>query len=363
MKIAFVTPAYYPANIGASLYCQELATGLKSLGHEVIIFTNSEPKYKKEETVSGIAVKRFYPMVFGKYYISKGMFSSILKERFDIIHSHHYGYYPATAGFLAAKIKNTPHVFGPYYHPPVYGFTRRLASSTYHLTQGLPLLRFSDIVLPHTKYEERLLLKCGARNTKILPNIVDTKTFKPPSGGREKTVIFVSSLIKEKGGHVALDLAEILIKEDNEINFVFVSGYCEQDLLKRLKLIMSKNKRIKLLSNVPQNELVELYGDSSVFILPSKYEAFARVAAEAQACGTPVVSTCVGGIPDVVLDKKTGYLVNYGSWKEFEHYVRLLLSDTKLRNRLGSNARKHIVKKFDKKVIVGKLGKIYEDML
>src|SRR3989338_3203056 len=169
MRIAFVTPAYYPAIIGASMYCQTLASGLTKLGHEVDVFSNAPPNLEKEETVNGIKIRRFYPKTVGNYYISKGMLKALLKERYDIINSHHFGYYPATAGLIAAKLKKTKHVFGPYYHPPIYGTKRWLMFSAYHLTQGLPIIRFSERVLPHTEAEKKLLLKGGGKKKKRCP--------------------------------------------------------------------------------------------------------------------------------------------------------------------------------------------------
>ncbi len=364
MKIAFVTPAYYPATIGASLYCQELADGLIKLGHQVTVFVNSPMNYKKEEFIDGVIVKRFYPKIFGSYYVSEGMLKTLLKERFDIIHSHHYGYYPATAGFIAAKLSKTPHVFGPYYHPPIYGLKRQILSSVYHLTQGLPILKFSDKTLPHTEYEKKLLLKIGGNeeNIDILPNIVDTNLFKPDRNiKKERIVLFASNLLFEKGAHIAFNLAEKMIKADKEIKFVFIGGPWEQKLIHRINKL-KQNKNITFLYNLPKEKLIEWYNRASVFILPSKYEAFGRVIAEAEACETPVVTTEVGGIPEVVLNNKTGFLVKYGEWKAFEDRIKKLLFNETLTKTIGKSARRHIVRSFDKNVVVRKLVKIYENI-
>src|SRR3989304_5048244 len=155
MKIAFVTPAYYPATIGAALYSTELAENLQKKGHTVKVFTPWKEGMKKHETIMGVEVKRMpRRQITESYYVSSALVKEILKEKFEIIHSHHYGYFPATAGFLAAKLSNTPHVFGPYYHPPVYGAKRALLFAAYYLTQGFPILKFSDGILPHTNQEK-----------------------------------------------------------------------------------------------------------------------------------------------------------------------------------------------------------------
>lgn len=361
MRIAFVTPAYYPAVIGASLYCQSLAEGLKGLGHEVDVYTNSPPWMKDHEIVNGIKVRRFYPKVVGSYYLSAGMLSALLEERYDIIHSHHFGYYPATAGFAAAKLTKTRHVFGPYYHPPIYGLKRQLMFSAYHLTQGLPILRFSDKVLPHTKAERTLLLKAGGKesNMELLPNTVDTERFRPLKTGKENVVLFVANFLFEKGAHIAFDIAEKLM-EKREVSFVFIGNPVEQKLVQKIENL--KQKGALFLKNIPEKELIKWYNKAAVIISPSKHEAFGKVVAEAQACGTPAAVTKVGGLPEVVVHGKTGFVVDYGDWTSMEEKIAFLLDNAKTAMKMGLAGRQHVKKRFDQRVVVNKLERIYRSL-
>ena len=92
------------------------------------------------------------------------------------------------------------------------------------------------------------------------------------------------------------------------------------------------------------------------------YEAFGRVIAEAQACETPVVATKVGGIPEIVENGKTGFLVNYGEWDKLKERLEELLDDEKLRRKMGKAGRKRMIKKFSKSVVVNKLDRIYKSL-
>src|SRR3989344_7739454 len=208
MKIAFAVPAYWPSVIGVSLYCQELAEGLVKKGHKVTVYTGLNPGWSSEEHRKGVKIKRFERTYAGKYfYFVFSMIQEIIKDNPNIVHSHHYGYYEATAGLEAAKILKVPHVFGPYYHPPVYGIKKKLLWTVYHHRYGKPLLTQSDVVLPHTEVEKNLLKKIGAKQNKMvtLPNTVNTTKFRPVKKHNKKiTIGFVSNLIHEKGAHIAL---------------------------------------------------------------------------------------------------------------------------------------------------------------
>jgi glycosyltransferase involved in cell wall biosynthesis len=75
--------------------------------------------------------------------------------------------------------------------------------------------------------------------------------------------------------------------------------------------------------------------DCTIFVLPSQYEAFGIVLAEAQAAKKPCVATKVGGVPNVVRDKQTGLLVDYGNSKELARAILDLLGDKAKRPHMG----------------------------
>lgn len=363
MKIAFVTPAFLPARTGSALYSGELALNLERNGHIVKVFTPLMEGLKQKERIEGIEVTRLkITQLTDSYYLSGQMIKAVLKEKFDIIHSHHYGYFPATAGLIAARLSKTPHVFGPYYHPPVYGTKRWLLFSAYHLTQGLPILRLSASVLPHTEYERNMLLKIGAREDTmdILPNLVNTRKFHP-AGKKENTVLFVGSMIHERGAGTALDMADRITSRTKDAKFVFIGNAYHPEIIRRIESL-KKNPRIKFLSNLKLHELIRWYQKSSVLLLPSKYEAFSRIIAEAEACGCAIVATRVGGIPEVVKDQESGFLVDHGRWAEMEQRIEYLLGNPKAARKMGSEGSKHVKENFDTKIVVKKLEKIYREV-
>jgi len=362
MKIVFSTPVYYPTIGGAAFYTQELAEGLVKKGHEVTVYVFGKKGIFEK---NGVIVKRFPSKhILRGYRYSFEFLREIKNENANIIHSHHYGYFPAYAGCKAAKKNKIPHVFGPYYHPPIYGIKRKLLSLIYYWFQGKFILKNSNIILPHTEYEKKMLSKIGADMNKmnLLPNIVDISIFKPEKiknkKRKEKTVLYVSHIMESKGYDKVIEFA----KHNPEVNFIII-GHGDPPDEKIMRSAVKNNKNILWKKNVPIKELVKWYNRADVFVLPSYYEAFGRVIAEAMACELPVVSTRVGGIPEVVDEGVNGFLVNYGEWDEMESKIKQLLSDDKLRRQMGEQGRKKVVENFSKNIILDKLERIYKSLL
>ena len=192
----------------------------------------------------------------------------------------------------------------------------------------------------------------------ILPNIVDTKLFKP-TRKKENIVLFASHLIPTKGPHIALEIAKEILQKRKDVKFVFVgTGRMENEMKSKAGKI---SPRIIFMKNLSVKQLIDIYSMSKVTILPSYYEAFGKVLAESMACETPVVSTRVGGVPEVVGD--CGYLTNYGEWQLFRMHIETLLDDDVLRKRMGKNGRRRMQKHFDIDVIVNKLDRIYKSVV
>ena len=111
--------------------------------------------------------------------------------------------------------------------------------------------------------------------------------------------------------------------------------------LKDLAIELNVREKVLFLGSIPQEELVYYYGSSDICVLPSYYESFGLAALEAAACGKPVVASKVGGLPSIVIDGKTGYLVNWKCPGPFQEKIEVLLNNDLLRKNLGKNARSH----------------------
>src|SRR5204862_3217298 len=101
-----------------------------------------------------------------------------------------------------------------------------------------------------------------------------------------------------------------------------------------------------------QSELASVLSASDVFVIPSGNESFGLAALEAMACGVPVVSSDIGGLPELNIDGETGYVVPVGDVDKLAERTMRLLTDTKLQRELGQNALRRACSEFTKERIV-----------
>ena len=136
-------------------------------------------------------------------------------------------------------------------------------------------------------------------------------------------------------------------------------GYKE----KLLSLADSNGLKDKVIFTGFREDIPELLASFDLFVLPSRSEGFGRANLEAMAMGKPVISTNIGGIPEVVLDGVTGILVSPGKPKALSHAIMRLLDDPGLRESMGREGRRRVEGHFTLKTHVQGIEKIYREIL
>ena len=121
--------------------------------------------------------------------------------------------------------------------------------------------------------------------------------------------------------------------------------------------------RVTLTGRVSREELVRLYNQAQVFVSPSLYEGFGLPAAEAMACGAPLVATTAGAFPEVVEQGVSGLLVPPGDAGALAGAIQRVLDDSELQERLGRAARQRIVEHFSWRETAVQTMALYEDVL
>lgn len=203
---------------------------------------------------------------------------------------------------------------------------------------------------------------------------IDTSIFRPQYTKKEKmetSILFLGQWIEEKGIYVLLKAIKLLEKRRNDFRLTLGGG----PYLWKLKFLLSRQQEtenrvysiIQCLKNVDVIGMVEnvkipqLYNSADILILPSiDSEAFGMVGIEAMACEVPVVASRVGGIPEHVINNKTGILVEPNNEKLLADAIEYLIDNKSTRKKLGKTGRKRVENHFTWDAHTKTLIKIFE---
>lgn len=360
MKIGISSTALFPyeRNLGISNTVYLITKVLRDKYNlDVSVYTPGTKDMKKEEDFNGIKIKRFpFVRILTDWTVSIGLLNALKTDGFDLIHSFHYAYFPATAGFLAAKASKVPHVLTTSYHPGQSTPLKSTMMRLYNTLHGKFLLKESFKVLPQNEDELNHLKKITDFRYDLMPCPINNDVFYPTMRKSSKmTILFMGTLVPWKGADVAFNICKELEKEYKNLRFVFIgTGRLEKEMKKRA------GKNFTFLKNLPQNVLGKWVRAADIFLYPTRYESFGRVIAEAEMAGVPVISTKVGAVPETA--GNGGLLVDYGDWNKMKEYVSLLVEDAQLRKKLSKKAIKHS-RQFADEVVATRIYKIYKEAL
>lgn len=215
------------------------------------------------------------------------------------------------------------------------------------------IARTADSVVVWTDDEKEAIVDYfGTDKSKItvIPPGVDLGHFRPMSQsqsrdhlgyGEEKSILFVGRLEPLKGLD-NLFRAVASLEHPNGITLNVVGGEGSSQEKVRLEALADRMKltqTVRFIGTVSQDDLPVHYNAADVCVLPSHYESFGLAALEAAACGRPVVASEVGGLPAIVKNGESGYLVPPNHSDVMAERLCELLADDVLRSRMGSAAR------------------------
>lgn len=222
------------------------------------------------------------------------------------------------------------------------------------------LRRANGISSPSASLAEYIRAECGlgSRQIHIIPYPVDVALF-APTRERSPLVLFVGRVEKRKGAHVLMRaIPKIWIKHP-ECEFVFIGRICDDVEAE----VAGMSPRVRFLGAHAQAELVRWYQQASVFVAPSLWDNSPNTIYEAMACGTPVVASLVGGIPELVDDGVTGLLVKPNDADLLAYAIISLLGDEVRREQMGRRAREKALEEYSVDRILEKTLRFYEQAL
>lgn len=299
----------------------------------------------------------------------------------QIIHSHYW--LSGWAGLLVKRALHLPLANSFHTLGRVKDELRRTddaPESLIRIAAEHEVIEGSDCVMASTPAEaEELLAHYGADPNRLCtsPPGVDHRVFRPGSrkGARRRLgvgpgpmVLYVGRIQPLKGVDVAIEAFANVHATHPDAMLVVVGGPSgpkgQQELAKLRKRVgaLEAGSRARFVGPLPHGLLADLYRAADVLLVPSRTESFGLVAAEAQACGTPVVAARTGGLPYVIDDGVTGMLVDGWDPADYADAVNRLLDDPGLSSKMGDAAVKW-AKRFSWDATVKRYLELYRGVL
>lgn len=172
----------------------------------------------------------------------------------------------------------------------------------------------------------------------VIPQGIDERYFRIKCSQDSRILLSVGAIVERKGHLLTLKAFERVRKSGIECKLMVVGTVSSQAYYEKMKKAIEESQfrdDIKLLVDVADDKLKQLYESSHVFVLHSEEESQGIAFVEAMATGMPVVATKVGGIPFVVADGKTGLLSDYGDINAFAENIKRMLLDSQLWHNLS----------------------------
>lgn len=251
----------------------------------------------------------------------------------DLVHAHTW--YTTFAGYLAQQLYGVPLVISAHSLEPLRPWKAEQLGGGYNVSSFAERIGYENadaiVAVSHGMKDD--ILRCyptvDPRKVTVIHNGIDLDRWKRPTGTAElehassvidrfeidtnrPTVVFVGRITRQKGLPYFLRAVELLPEEAQVILCAGAPDTPEimaevQELIEGLQ--QKRTGIIPITEMLPHADLTAVLAASDVFVTPSVYEPLGIVNLEAMAMELPVVGTATGGIPDVIVDGETGYLV------------------------------------------------------
>jgi len=327
---------------GAEVHLQEILSRLAAKGHDVTLFASNFPGGAERESYDGITVIRKGNW-YNANFVLPGHVKSFLRDNPCDLVIEDINKIPF---FLPAVVKPKvlpviPHLFGA----TVFRETNPLfASYVYFWELLIPFVyrncRF--VVISSSTRDD--LAKRGINKDRIDVSVcgLDHSTYRVLDGVErfsEPTIVHFGRVRKYKSIDVVIKAFALIRRELKDARLLIIGDGPERGNLERMTAGMGLDDSVVFRGAVPTDELVKTLNQAHLFLNASPKEGWGLTVVEANACGMPVIASNRPGLRDSVVDKETGYLVEYGNVRAFAEKALEVLADRDLWARLSRAAR------------------------
>ncbi|NFV12586.1 glycosyltransferase family 4 protein [Clostridium sp. FAM 1755] len=276
----------------------------------------------------------------------------------DVVHAH----YATSYGLLGALSGFHPYIISVWgsdvYDFPKGSFMKRKMVE-YNLSKA-------DIIMSTSKVMAKETSQYTNKNIEITPFGVNIDKFKPFNNKYEKKdniVIGTVKTLEPKYGIEYLIRAFAKVKQrHNNIKLDIAGVGAQKNFLLNLCEELDIKENVEFLGFINQEKVIEVFNKFDIAVFPSTLdsESFGVAAVEAQACGTPVIVSNVGGLPEATSPNNSSLLVNKKNVDELAAAIEKLIEDDNLRINMGKSGRKFVEDNFNIEDNFNKVDTIYK---
>ncbi|CAG0882239.1 unnamed protein product [Darwinula stevensoni] len=309
LNICMVSDFFYPNIGGVEAHIYQLSQCLIDRGHRVIVVTHSYGNRKGIRHMTNglkvyyLPIPTFYnqcvlPTILTTLPLMRCIF---IRERIDVVHGHSAFSTLAHEAMLHASYMGIKTVFTDH---SLFGFADASAIVTNNFL-CISLVNVDHCICVSHTGKENTVLRARVRSShvSVIPNAVDTSIFKPDPSQRNPnkiTIVTMSRLVYRKGIDLLADVIPPICEAFPQVEFLVGGDGPKRLLLEELREKYALQERVTLLGSVDHCQVRDLLIKGHIFLNTSLTEAFCVAILEATACGLQVVTTCVGGIPEVL---------------------------------------------------------------
>ncbi len=291
----------------------------------------------------------------------------------DVVHSHTW--YANLAGHLASLLYGVPHLVTVHSLEPLRPWKAEQLGGGYALSswcERVAVEAAAGVIAVSEGMRADVLAAYPAvppDRVRVIRNGIDTDEYAPdPAYGVDPSrpsVIFVGRITRQKGVPVLLRAAANL---DPAAQLVLCAGQPDTpELAAEVESLVAdlraaRSGVIWIPEMLPKRAVIQLLTHATVFACPSLYEPLGIVNLEAMACGTAVVASAVGGIPEVVSDGETGLLVPPDDTEALADALNSLLRDPARAAALGRAGRERAVAEFGWQAVAAQTAALYAEL-
>lgn len=403
MRITLLSNEYPPYVYGgAGVHVEYLSQALSKLpgGNAVDILCFGDQDVKSGNiTARGVKPAVVLPSQNSQYAklidtLARNVRMTGSVERTDVVHCHTW--YTHLGGCLIRNLFQVPLVLTTHSLEPHRPWKVEQLGNAYHVSTWLESTAYQNAdgvvaVSESMKRDVHDLYGVPHERIQVIPNGIDVDEYRsaPDPALLEgygidparPFVLFVGRITRQKG---VLHLINAIrhLREGTQV--VLCAGAPDtpeigEEMTRKVEAARkdSSHPIIWIEKMLPRKEIISLYSHAAVFICPSVYEPFGIINLEAMACGAPVVASRVGGIPEIVVEGQTGFLIPFdakGSTdfepKDPERFSRdlaaaanRLLEDSALRQSMAQKARARVEERFAWSQVAARTHQFYQELI